>query len=47
LLIGAIPRRPLRRFEEGQAAHIVNGKNDIMVPTINSYILQQQLPDAG
>jgi pimeloyl-ACP methyl ester carboxylesterase len=25
---------------------VVNGKNDIMVPTINSYILQQQLPDA-
>jgi pimeloyl-ACP methyl ester carboxylesterase len=25
---------------------VVNGKTDIMVPTINSYILQQQLPDA-
>jgi len=25
---------------------VVNGKDDIMVPTINSYILQQNLPDA-
>ena len=29
-----------------QRTLVVNGKNDIMVPTINSYILQQQLPDA-
>jgi pimeloyl-ACP methyl ester carboxylesterase len=25
---------------------VVNGSNDIVVPTINSYILQQNLPDA-
>jgi pimeloyl-ACP methyl ester carboxylesterase len=29
-----------------QRTLVVNGKNDIMVPTVNSYILQQQLPDA-
>jgi pimeloyl-ACP methyl ester carboxylesterase len=29
-----------------QRALVVNGKDDIMVPTINSYILQQHLPDA-
>jgi pimeloyl-ACP methyl ester carboxylesterase len=27
-------------------ALVVNGSNDIVVPTINSYILQQNLPDA-
>ena len=26
---------------------VVNGKNDVMVPTINSYVLFQQLPDAA
>jgi pimeloyl-ACP methyl ester carboxylesterase len=29
-----------------QRTLVVNVKDDIMVPTINSYILQQQLPDA-
>jgi pimeloyl-ACP methyl ester carboxylesterase len=29
-----------------QRTLVVNGNDDIMVPTINSYILQQQLPDA-
>jgi pimeloyl-ACP methyl ester carboxylesterase len=29
-----------------QRTLVVNGKDDIMVPTINSYILQQHLPDA-
>jgi pimeloyl-ACP methyl ester carboxylesterase len=29
-----------------QRTLVVNGRNDIMVPTINSYILQQHLPDA-
>ncbi|WP_196764603.1 alpha/beta fold hydrolase (plasmid) [Rhizobium leguminosarum] len=29
-----------------QPTLVVNGKDDIMVPTINSYILQQHLPDA-
>ena len=29
-----------------QRTLIVNGKDDIMVPTINSYILQQYLPGA-
>jgi pimeloyl-ACP methyl ester carboxylesterase len=25
---------------------VVNGSNDVVVPTINSYILQQNLPNA-
>jgi pimeloyl-ACP methyl ester carboxylesterase len=25
---------------------VVNGSNDIVVPTVNSYILQQNLPNA-
>src|ERR1700738_2508356 len=29
-----------------QRTLVVNGKDDIMVPTVNSYILQQHLPDA-
>jgi pimeloyl-ACP methyl ester carboxylesterase len=29
-----------------QPALVVNGNNDIVIPTINSYILQQFLPDA-
>jgi pimeloyl-ACP methyl ester carboxylesterase len=29
-----------------QRTLVVNGKDDIMVPTINSFILQQHLPDA-
>ena len=29
-----------------QRTLVVNGKDDMMVPTINSYILQQHLPDA-
>ena len=29
-----------------QCTLVVNGKNDMMVPTINSYILQQHLLDA-
>jgi pimeloyl-ACP methyl ester carboxylesterase len=29
-----------------QPTLVVNGSNDIVVPTINSYILQQNLPDA-
>jgi pimeloyl-ACP methyl ester carboxylesterase len=30
----------------GQPTLVVNGSNDIVVPTINSYILQQNLPNA-
>jgi pimeloyl-ACP methyl ester carboxylesterase len=45
---GAIPATgrygDLKRIK--QRTLVVNGKNDIMVPTVNSYILQQQLPDA-
>ena len=45
---GAIPATDrygdLKRIK--QRTLVVNGKNDIMVPTINSYILQQHLPDA-
>jgi len=29
-----------------QPALVVNGSDDIVIPTINSYILQQFLPDA-
>ena len=29
-----------------QATLVVNGSNDIVVPTVNSYILQQNLPNA-
>jgi pimeloyl-ACP methyl ester carboxylesterase len=29
-----------------QPTLVVNGHDDIMVPTINSFILQQKLPDA-
>ncbi|MDQ1679719.1 MAG: hypothetical protein QOI42_578, partial [Frankiaceae bacterium] len=29
-----------------QPALVVNGSNDVVVETINSYILQQNLPDA-
>jgi pimeloyl-ACP methyl ester carboxylesterase len=29
-----------------QRTLVVNGKNDIMVPTVNSFILQQKLADA-
>jgi pimeloyl-ACP methyl ester carboxylesterase len=29
-----------------QPVLVVNGKNDVMIPTINSYVLFQQLPDA-
>lgn len=30
----------------GQPTLVVNGKEDVMVPTVNSYILQQHLPNA-
>jgi pimeloyl-ACP methyl ester carboxylesterase len=29
-----------------QPTLVVNGKHDIMIPTINSYILSQELPNA-
>ncbi len=29
-----------------QPTLVVNGSNDVVVPTINSYVLQQELPDA-
>jgi pimeloyl-ACP methyl ester carboxylesterase len=37
-----------RRYLDGiaQPALIVNGSNDIVIPTINSYHLYQHLPDA-
>jgi pimeloyl-ACP methyl ester carboxylesterase len=45
---GAIPARDrygdLKKIK--QRAFVVNGKDDIMAPTINSYILQQHLLDA-
>jgi pimeloyl-ACP methyl ester carboxylesterase len=45
---GAIPANycydDLKKIK--QRTLVVNGKDDIMVPTINSYILQQHLPNA-
>ena len=45
---GAIPATDrygdLRKIK--QRTLVVNGRNDIMVPTVNSFILQQHLPDA-
>ena len=39
--------RSTRRLQRiSQPVLVVNGKNDIMVPTINSYALFQELPDA-
>ena len=29
-----------------QPALVVNGSNDVVIPTINSYVLQQELPNA-
>ena len=45
---GAVPDkdRYLRLKEIGQPTLVVNGKEDVMVPTINSFILQQHLPNA-
>jgi pimeloyl-ACP methyl ester carboxylesterase len=45
---GAIPEhdRYGRLKDIRQPVLVVNGKTDIMVPTINSYVLQQKLPDA-
>jgi pimeloyl-ACP methyl ester carboxylesterase len=38
------------RFAElasiGQPTLVVNGSNDVMIPTINSYLLSQHIPDA-
>lgn len=45
---GAVPANGRYRYLEKlrQQVLVVNGQNDIMVPTINSYILQQYLPNA-
>ena len=45
---GAVPARDRygRLKEIGQPVLVVNGKTDIMVPTLNSFILQQHLPNA-
>jgi pimeloyl-ACP methyl ester carboxylesterase len=45
---GAIPEqdRYSRLKDIRQLVLVVNGKTDIMVPTINSFILQQHLPNA-
>jgi pimeloyl-ACP methyl ester carboxylesterase len=29
-----------------QPALVINGRDDIMIPTVNSFILQQELPNA-
>lgn len=45
---GAVPssNRYARLREIKQPVLVVQGKTDLMVPTINSFILQQHLPDA-
>jgi pimeloyl-ACP methyl ester carboxylesterase len=45
---GAVPQRGrYARLEKiRQPVLVVNGHNDIMVPTINSFILQQHIPNA-
>lgn len=45
---GTVPATGRYRYLEtlSQPVLVVNGHNDIMVPTINSYILQQHLPNA-
>jgi pimeloyl-ACP methyl ester carboxylesterase len=45
---GAVPNkdRYAKLKHIRQPTLVVNGKEDVMVPTINSYILQQHLPDA-
>jgi pimeloyl-ACP methyl ester carboxylesterase len=45
---GAIPVRDRydRLKEIMQPVLVVNGKTDIMVPTVNAFILQQRLPNA-
>jgi pimeloyl-ACP methyl ester carboxylesterase len=45
---GAVPEkdRYARLKTIGQPTLVVNGKHDLLVPTVNSYILQQHLPNA-
>jgi len=45
---GAIPARDryARLQDISQPVLVVNGKTDMMVPTVNSFILQQRLPNA-
>jgi pimeloyl-ACP methyl ester carboxylesterase len=45
---GAVPQREryVRLEKLRQPVLVANGHNDIMVPTINSFILQQHIPDA-
>ncbi len=40
------PEPLVRPRDVAQPVLVVNGRNDLMVPTINSYALFQQLPDA-
>ena len=46
---GVVPQKdrylPIQRIK--QPVLVVNGTNDIMVPTINSFILQQNIPNAS
>ena len=45
---GAVPAgdRYMRLKDIAQPVLVVNGKTDLMVPTVNSFILQQHLPNA-
>jgi pimeloyl-ACP methyl ester carboxylesterase len=40
------PRAARRLQQITQPVLVVNGKNDVMVPTVNSYTLFQRLPSA-
>lgn len=46
---GVVPQKdrylPIQRIK--QPVLVINGANDIMVPTINSFILQQNIPNAS
>jgi pimeloyl-ACP methyl ester carboxylesterase len=46
---GAVPSTGRYAYLTGikQSVMVVNGDNDIMVPTINSFILQQHIPNAS
>jgi pimeloyl-ACP methyl ester carboxylesterase len=44
--VGRPARKPVRLPDGDQSADVINGDNDVIVYTINSYILQQNIPNA-
>lgn len=44
-LFAGARKQPYERHGN-QEGLVVNGKNDIMLPTLNSFIMQQQIPNA-